>query len=83
MYGDSLFPMKNVVYKYILCKFDGTPDALKGACPVWTGGKAGDYFKGLPIGIARSRLRGGIISDSLVKILLSYGIYGSAAEFCN
>ena len=29
---------------------DGTPDAMKVACPVLAGGKAGDYFKGLPIG---------------------------------
>ena len=28
---------------------DGTPDAVKVACPVWSGGKSGDYFKGLPI----------------------------------
>ena len=30
---------------------DGTPDAVKVACPVWSGGKSGDYFKGLPITI--------------------------------
>ena len=28
---------------------DGTPDAMKVACPVLAGGKAGDNFKGLPI----------------------------------
>jgi len=28
---------------------DGAPDAMKVACPVLAGGKAGDYFKGLPI----------------------------------
>ena len=28
---------------------DGTPDAVKVACPVLAGGKAGDNFKGLPI----------------------------------
>lgn len=28
---------------------DGTPDAVKVACPVLAGGKAGDYIKGLPI----------------------------------
>ncbi len=28
---------------------DGTPDAVKVACPVLVGGKAGDYIKGLPI----------------------------------
>ena len=30
---------------------DGTPDAVKVACPVWSGGKSGDNFKGLPITI--------------------------------
>ena len=30
---------------------DGTPDAVKAACPVWSGGKSGDNFKGLPITI--------------------------------
>lgn len=30
---------------------DGTPDAVKVACPVWSGGKSGDDFKGLPITI--------------------------------
>ena len=34
---------------------DGTPDAVKVACPVWSGGKSGDYFKGLPITIVRNR----------------------------
>ncbi len=33
---------------------DGTPDAVKVACPVWSGGKSGDYFKGLPITISRN-----------------------------
>ena len=28
---------------------DGTPDVLKGACPVWLRGKVGDDFKYLPI----------------------------------
>ena len=32
---------------------DGTPDAVKVACPVWSGGKSGDNFKGLPITISR------------------------------
>ena len=31
--------------------FDGTPCAVKVACTVWVGGKAGDYIKRLPIGI--------------------------------
>ena len=30
---------------------DGTPDAVKVACPVWSGGKSGDNLKGLPITI--------------------------------
>ena len=30
---------------------DGTPCAVKVACTVWSGGKAGDNFKGLPITI--------------------------------
>ena len=34
---------------------DGTLDAVKVACPVWSGGKSGDYFKGLPITIGRDR----------------------------
>ncbi len=32
---------------------DGTPDAVKVACPVWSGGKGGDSFKALPITICR------------------------------
>ena len=32
---------------------DGAPDAMKVACPVLAGGKAGDYFKGLPIRTGR------------------------------
>ena len=30
---------------------DGTPDAVKVACPVWSGGKGGDNIKTLPITI--------------------------------
>ena len=33
---------------------DGTPDAVKVACPVWSGGKSGDNLKGLPITISRT-----------------------------
>ena len=33
---------------------DGTPDAVKVACPVWSGGKSGDNLKGLPITISRN-----------------------------
>jgi len=35
---------------------DGTPDAVKVACPVLAGGKAGDYIKGLPIRTSRTPL---------------------------
>ena len=31
---------------------DGTPDAVKVACPVWSGGKSGDNLKGSPITIS-------------------------------
>ena len=31
--------------------FDGTPCEVKAACTVWSGGKSGDDFKGLPITI--------------------------------
>ena len=34
---------------------DGAPDAMKVACPVLAGGKAGDYFKGLPIRTRRTK----------------------------
>ena len=33
---------------------DGTPDAVKVACPVWSGGKGGDTIKALPITISRN-----------------------------
>lgn len=33
---------------------DGTPDAVKVACPVLVGGKAGDYIKSLPIETSRN-----------------------------
>ena len=35
---------------------DGTPDAMKVARPVWSGGKSGDNFKGLPITIGGKTL---------------------------
>ena len=34
-------------------EFDGTPCAVKAARTVWSGGKSGDYIKGLPIAIWR------------------------------
>ena len=38
---------------------DGTPDAVKIACPVWNGGKGGDNFKTLPIIISRRTVSSG------------------------
>ena len=38
---------------------DGAPDAVKVACPVWSGGKDGDNFKVLPITIERNRTASG------------------------
>lgn len=35
--------------KYLRKAIGGAPDAVKVACPVLVGGKAGDYIKGLPI----------------------------------
>ena len=35
---------------------DGTPDAVKVACPVWSGGKGGDNLKALPITISRKNV---------------------------
>ena len=35
---------------------DGAPDAVKVACPVWSGGKDGDNFKVLPITISRKNV---------------------------
>lgn len=37
---------------------DGTPDAVKVACPVWSGGKGGDNLKALPITISRKNVFG-------------------------
>ena len=36
-------------------EFDGAPCAVKVACTVWSGGKSGDNFKGLPIAIRRQK----------------------------
>ena len=36
-----------------MTEFEGTPCAVKVACTVWSGGKSGDNFKGLPITIRR------------------------------
>ena len=35
--------------KYLRKAIGGAPDAVKVACPVLVGGKAGDYIKFLPI----------------------------------
>ena len=37
---------------------DGTPDAVKVACPVWSGGKGRDYIKALPITIGGAKFAG-------------------------
>ena len=37
--------------KVLLSINDGTPDEVKVSCPVWSEGKSGDNFKGLPITI--------------------------------
>jgi len=39
--------------KYLRKAIGGAPDAVKVACPVLVGGKAGDYIKGLPIDTVR------------------------------
>ncbi|MFR0031281.1 MAG: hypothetical protein ACLRVG_15920 [Coprococcus phoceensis] len=46
---------------------DGTPDAVKVARPVWSGGKSGDNFKGLPITISRKTLLYSIDCIHLVR----------------
>lgn len=38
---------------------DGTPFAVKAACTVWRGGKAGDNIKGLPITYYSTEENGG------------------------
>ena len=40
---------------------DGTPDAVKIACPVWNGGKDGDNFKVLPIIISGRIVLTGVV----------------------
>ena len=40
---------------------DGTPDAVKIACPVWNGGKDGDNFKVLPIIISGGAVPTGVV----------------------
>ena len=46
---------------------DGAPDAVKVACPVLIGGKAGDYVKGLPIETGRKIALSGIYRLYLVR----------------
>ena len=45
---------------------DGTPDAVKVACPVWSGGKGGDNFKALPITISGES----VFTESLLLCLV-------------
>ena len=40
---------------------DGTPDAVKVARPVWSGGKGGDNIKALPITIGRRIVSAGTV----------------------
>ena len=40
---------------------DGTPDAVKIACPVWNGGKDGDNVKVLPIIISGRIVLAGVV----------------------
>jgi hypothetical protein len=46
---------------------DGTPDAVKIACPVWNGGKDGDNFKVLPIIIGRGIIPSGNLLLCVVR----------------
>lgn len=46
---------------------DGTPDAVKVACPVWSGGKGGDNFKALPITISREPIFAGSLLLCVVR----------------
>ncbi len=46
---------------------DGTPDAVKVACPVWSGGKSGDNLKGLPITIGGKAVLYGAYRLHLVR----------------
>jgi len=46
--------------KYLRKAIGGAPDAVKVACPVLVGGKAGDYIKGLPIDTSREAVVHGI-----------------------
>ena len=51
--------------KYLRKAIGGAPDAVKVACPVLVGGKAGDYIKGLPIDTKRNRAAAGIDAVSV------------------
>lgn len=45
----------------MLNTIDGAPDAVKIACPVLVGGKAGDCIKGLPIETSRVAIPAGAV----------------------
>lgn len=47
--------------KYPRKAIGGAPDAVKVACPVLVGGKAGDYIKGLPIDTSRVAIPAGAV----------------------
>jgi len=51
--------------KYLRKAIGGAPDAVKVACPVLVGGKAGDYIKGLPIDTKRDCLAAGVHAVSV------------------
>ena len=52
----------NRIRKTLAVEFDGTLCAVKAACTVWSGGKSGDNFKGLPIAI-RCKVPGNEAAD--------------------
>ena len=53
---------------------DGAPDAVKVACPVLAGGKAGDNIKGLPIGTRGEPGAGNLPLSQLSEIGKGYAI---------
>ena len=53
--------------KYLRKAIGGAPDAVKVACPVLVGGKAGDYIKGLPIDTIRNSIINGVDLLSCIR----------------
>ena len=56
---------------------DRTPDAVKVACPVWSGGKGGDNFKALPITISR------VVVFAVHFLLCVVGMFSGGKKFQN